>query len=1027
MRTVASRVGGWLAAALCAAVASGCPANTAGPADTVSSDTLADTVEQDTTAPDTALADTLTPDTAAVDTAPADTLAPDTPSDTVATDTTADTPDVWVPPRCGDAHVDFGEQCDLGDAQHSDTLPDRCRTTCVDPRCGDGVVDTGEICDDGNGNDYDGCTAECAPGPVIAAPAPGDVLVSELMIDPDAVADIHGEWIELYNAASVSLNLAGCVVHDDGTDAFALTGERGGVLLQPGGFLVLGPDGDSATNGGVVVDFVYTTMLLDNVADEVVFTCADADIDRVAWNILDWRLVSGESLSLDPTRLDPTANDDVNSWCTGVVGFGDGDLGTPGSDNPPCFQLDTTVDACAVTMPAGTVGYTDWPVIATVAVGEFGVTDLTNGVDISPNLRVELGHGPSGTDPAQGAWTWLAADPTPGWHGGPDHLDGYQQALVFAAPVTRDVAARASRDGGATWSYCDRGAGAADGYSAADAAGVTILQSPCQADSCLTPAPPTCAPDGVRVDTFDPDGACIPTGAAAFDCAYTPRVVDCGASGQICEAGACGTHAVAPTAAGEVVVSELLVRPAAVPSARGQWIELANMSGHPVDLVGCVLSATTTGVGATPATWTVPTSLVIPTGKRGVLGASADPVDNGGAPVGLAWGDSFALPTSAFTLALTCAGTVIDAVPYAPTTGWPNTVGASVSLSPYQQDAANNDVATAWCVPTATFGVGDRGTPGAPNAACPGDVVVVDSCWLLGAPLVAAPAGVPLAIEVRVIEPGITTRSVRTDVSAKLIVDVGVGPEGTRPGDPAWAWHPTQPDTEWIASTALGYNLGEDRYRLWLSGPAPGVWDVLARVTADGGNTSSLCDLNAIVAPGAAPTPQQLETSPSACFPDPCGASPGHVCETMPVGDPGPPTVVLELRAPALCRLDADDAAQCSWLEDVVEDCVEVGAECQGGACANFPVRPGPGDAVLSELMIVPATGELGEWLEVSNPGAAPLDLAGCRLLSGSAESWTWPTTASDPTAAVIAPGAAAVVARSAVASINGNVAPGPS
>ncbi|TNF26970.1 MAG: hypothetical protein EP329_20275 [Deltaproteobacteria bacterium] len=1028
MRTVALRLPNWLAAACCALVVAGCPGDGGGGEDTSSEDTASEDADAtDTAVPDDTVPADTAEDTGADDTGPVDTAEDTAGDDTAVADTAEDTGpqdtlDGWTPPRCGDGVKDFGEACDDGDAENSDTLPDHCRTDCTAARCGDGVEDSGETCDDGNDNDFDGCTTLCEPSTAVATPGVGELVVTELMIDPDAVGDIHGEWIELYNAADVTLNVAGCVVHDDGTDAFTLTGEGGGLLLAPGDLLVLAPDGDVAANGGVDVDVVYATMLLDNVADEVVVTCGGVEVDRVAWTALGWGLVSGQSLSLDPTRVDAASNDDVASWCNGVVRFGDGDLGTPGSENPPCFQLDTTVDRCVLTMPAGTTGYTDYPVTVTVAVGEFGVTDLTSGVDVSPNLLVELGHGPPGTHPAAAVWTWLAGEPTPGWVGDAERLDGYERGLVFATPTVRDVAARASRDGGATWCYCDRDPGAEDGYSVADAASVTVIQTPCQPDSCQTPDAAVCAADGVRVETFEPEGACVPTAVDAFDCVYAPRVVDCGASGRVCDGGACGALASAPDAPGEVVVSELLVRPAAVDATLGQWIELTNHADRPLDLGGCTLTATPTA-GSDPVSWTFPGSLVLPTGRREVVGASADAGVNGGAPVGMAWGEGFALPTSAFELALGCGDVVIDAVPFGTGTGWPSSLGAAASLSPYRTDAADNDLSASWCVATETFGVGDRGTPGGENPACTGDVVPVDSCWLLGDATLAARSGVEVDVVVRVIEQGITNKSVRTDVSAKLLVEVGHGPAGARPGDADWSWFSASPDTTWYASVVVGTSLAEDRYFLRLVAPAPGTRDLLARVTADGGNTWSLCDLDAIVAPGEEPTPQQLVSTASACYPDPCGDSPGHVCADLAQGEAGPPTVVLDLRSPAVCTLDDADAAVCTWIEDVVEDCSEVGAECQAGACANFPRTPGPGDAVISELVIVPSTGENGEWLEISNPGGAPLDLTGCRLESGPDEVWAWPAP-EGPTDAVIAPGTALTVARHALSSINGGAGP---
>lgn len=63
-------------------------------------------------------------------------------------------------PRCGDAIVDPGEECDAGTA-NANTPSAVCRTTCRVPRCGDGVRDGGEACDDGNVAAGDGCASDC--------------------------------------------------------------------------------------------------------------------------------------------------------------------------------------------------------------------------------------------------------------------------------------------------------------------------------------------------------------------------------------------------------------------------------------------------------------------------------------------------------------------------------------------------------------------------------------------------------------------------------------------------------------------------------------------------------------------------------------------------------------------------------------------------------------------------------------------------------------------------------------------------
>src|SRR5262249_51564383 len=44
----------------------------------------------------------------------------------------------------------------------------------------------------------------------------------------------------------------------------------------------------------------------------------------------------GVARSLDPGKLDATADDDQASWCDATVSYGDGGKGTPGRANPTC-------------------------------------------------------------------------------------------------------------------------------------------------------------------------------------------------------------------------------------------------------------------------------------------------------------------------------------------------------------------------------------------------------------------------------------------------------------------------------------------------------------------------------------------------------------------------------------------------------------------------------------------------------------------------------------------------------------------
>ncbi len=61
-------------------------------------------------------------------------------------------------PRCGNAVIEAGEECDDGNV----TIGDGCFSDCSrEPYCGDGNMDRGEICDDGNNRSDDGCRSDC--------------------------------------------------------------------------------------------------------------------------------------------------------------------------------------------------------------------------------------------------------------------------------------------------------------------------------------------------------------------------------------------------------------------------------------------------------------------------------------------------------------------------------------------------------------------------------------------------------------------------------------------------------------------------------------------------------------------------------------------------------------------------------------------------------------------------------------------------------------------------------------------------
>jgi hypothetical protein len=154
------------------------------------------------------------------------------------------------------------------------------------------------------------------------------VIFSELMKNPEVLADADGEWLELYNAGSAAIDLGGCTLARDDQE---LTLE-GSLMIEPGTYLTLS-NGDAP---GFTPDVLYSGLTLPNTGAFVLrLACAGTVLDEVTIDPALPTQRAGRSLSLSASALNDAANDDPTRWCEGSSSY-DGDYGTPGADNPTC-------------------------------------------------------------------------------------------------------------------------------------------------------------------------------------------------------------------------------------------------------------------------------------------------------------------------------------------------------------------------------------------------------------------------------------------------------------------------------------------------------------------------------------------------------------------------------------------------------------------------------------------------------------------------------------------------------------------
>lgn len=178
-----------------------------------------------------------------------------------------------------------------------------------------------------NGDPYIG------PG---SASAEGDLVITEMMIQPAKVTGNVGEWFEVYNPTDSAIDINGWILSDDGGNVHFLS-VKDGISVAPKSYFVLAASGDTDANGGVVPDYVYgPDISWSNTADGIFLISAGRVVDHVVYDTIEWSMVPGSAHALSSDAMNAEQNDDAISWCPATKAYGKGDLGTPGTANGAC-------------------------------------------------------------------------------------------------------------------------------------------------------------------------------------------------------------------------------------------------------------------------------------------------------------------------------------------------------------------------------------------------------------------------------------------------------------------------------------------------------------------------------------------------------------------------------------------------------------------------------------------------------------------------------------------------------------------
>ena len=118
------------------------------------------------------------------------------------------------------------------------------------------------------------------PAPACAQSRP-PITISAVMIDPTAVPDERGEWLQLHNDAERPVSLAGWRLASGNDPGFTIPA---GIVIGAGANMILARNGDPALNGGVHAALAYTGLTFANGADWLVLRDrAGVTRDSVAW------------------------------------------------------------------------------------------------------------------------------------------------------------------------------------------------------------------------------------------------------------------------------------------------------------------------------------------------------------------------------------------------------------------------------------------------------------------------------------------------------------------------------------------------------------------------------------------------------------------------------------------------------------------------------------------------------------------------------------------------------------------------
>ncbi|MDB4960364.1 MAG: hypothetical protein JWP01_363, partial [Myxococcales bacterium] len=180
----------------------------------------------------------------------------------------------------------------------------------------------------------------------IVKPTAGDLVITEIMVNPKIETPAGQEWLEITNRGGAAFDLNGLGIDQIGTTRIPDVIISAACLsVAPNAFALLARSNNPLTNAMLPTVDATFGFGMSNTSGDVAIVDGATVLDQVTWGNVSTTAYDGRSLSLDPDQFMTTANDMITggsppvlgNFCLGTGGYGDmTNMGSPKATNPQC-------------------------------------------------------------------------------------------------------------------------------------------------------------------------------------------------------------------------------------------------------------------------------------------------------------------------------------------------------------------------------------------------------------------------------------------------------------------------------------------------------------------------------------------------------------------------------------------------------------------------------------------------------------------------------------------------------------------